>query len=83
MYGFSYPKKRTGDVIAEMIVTVCEEEKLLTISTLSAQQSATLYPISLNYLAKKVKAAGLPIRLEHGMTQNPIIIRIHAWIHAH
>jgi hypothetical protein len=51
-YGSSFAKTTNLDIIKQMIVAVCEEEKYLQ-STMSAQQAADMFPLALTDNARK------------------------------
>ncbi len=56
MYGLSYTKTTTTQVIRQMIVALCTEHDYLECS-MSAEEAAQQYRVALNEAANKVKHA--------------------------
>ena len=61
LYGLSYTKTTTTQVVRQMIIALCTEHDYLECS-MSAEQAAKQYQIALNAAADKVKhAAGMSL----------------------
>jgi hypothetical protein len=61
IHGLSYAKTIKLGIIKQMIVVVCDEEHYLQ-CTMSDQQAADMFPLTLTDVARNVKyAAGVPL----------------------